>query len=98
MTTDPLHRELAHRAGDGIEVVLFWHEPTNELTVCLSDERTGAYFELAAAPDRALDVFEHPYAYAAFSGLHYEEELLPSWVEAAAVPGPALADSPEATR
>jgi hypothetical protein len=98
MTTDPSHRELAHRAGDGIEVVLFWHELTNELTVCLSDERTGAYFELAADPDRALDVFEHPYAYAAHNGLHYKEELLPSWVEAAAAPGPALADRPEAPR
>jgi hypothetical protein len=98
MTPDRSHRELAHRAGDGIEVVLFWHEPTNELTVCLSDERTGAYFELAADPDRALDVFEHPYAYAAFSGLHYEDELLPSWVEAAAVHAGALADHPETPR
>jgi hypothetical protein len=76
-------RELAHRASHGIEVVLLWHELTNDLTVCVSDQRTGAYFELAADPEHALDVFEHPYAYAAFNGLRYEETLLASWVEAA---------------
>ena len=76
-------RELAHRDNDGIEVVLFWNELTNDLTVSVSDQRTGAYFELAAEPERALDVFEHPYAYAAFNGLPYDHALLPSWVEAA---------------
>lgn len=76
-------RELARRAGDGIEVVLFWHELTNELTVCVSDQRAGTHFEIAAAPQCALDVFNHPYPYAAFAGLHYEEELLASWGKAA---------------
>jgi hypothetical protein len=76
-------RELAYRASDGIEVVLFWRELTNDVTVCVSDQRTGAYFEIAAAPERALDVFDHPYAYAAFAGLNCEEALLASWVEAA---------------
>jgi hypothetical protein len=75
-------RELAHRASDGVEVVLFWHEGTNELTVAVSDARSGAYFELAARPDEALDVFEHPYAHAAFRGLPYEEALLASWAHA----------------
>jgi hypothetical protein len=75
-------RELAHRASDGVEVVLFWHEGTNELTVAVSDARSGAYFELAAGPDEALDVFEHPYAHAAFRGLPYEEALLASWAHA----------------
>ena len=40
--------------------------------------------EVAAAPDNALDVFEHPYAYAAFRGLRYEDALLPNWERAAA--------------
>jgi len=35
------------------------------VTVTVSDERNGAYFELPAEPRRALDVFNHPYAYAA---------------------------------
>jgi hypothetical protein len=77
-------RELAHRATDGLEVMLFWHEATNELTVSVSDDRTGAYFELDAEPDEALDVFYHPYAHAAFRGVPYDEALLASWAEAAA--------------
>jgi hypothetical protein len=78
-------RELAYRATDGIEVVLFWHEPTNTLTVTVSDECSGAYFELAAEPDQALDVFKHPYAYAAFNDVPYTDALLASWAKAAAL-------------
>jgi hypothetical protein len=78
-------RELAHRATDGIEVVLFWHEPTNTLTVTVSDDRSGAYFELAAEPDHALDVFKHPYACAAFNDVPYNDALLASWAKAAAL-------------
>jgi hypothetical protein len=83
-------RELAHRASDGVEVVLFWHEVTNELTVSVSDAHSGAYFELAAGPDEALDVFEHPYAHAAFTGLPYQEALLASWAHAESESAPAL--------
>jgi len=78
-------RELAYRANDGIEVVLFWQQPTNTLTVTVSDERSGAYFELAAETDQALDVFKHPYAYAAFGDVPYTDALLASWAKAAAV-------------
>jgi hypothetical protein len=69
------YRKLAHRANDGVEVVLFWLAGTDELTVGVSDRRTGAYFELAAAPNQALDVFNHPYAHAASRDLPYAEEL-----------------------
>jgi hypothetical protein len=75
-------RELAHRASDGVEVVLFWKQDTDELTVCVSDERSGAYFELAADPTKALDVFYHPYSYAAFMGVPYDDALLASWAHA----------------
>jgi len=81
---DPVPRELAHRVSDEVEVMLTWHPVTGELTVSVSDRRTGGYFEVAAAPDNALDVFEHPYAYAAFRGLRYEDALLPNWERAAA--------------
>jgi hypothetical protein len=76
--TNP-YRELAYRANDGVEVLLFWHQNTDELTVTVSDQRSGAYFELAAAPDEALDVFNHPYAHAAFRGLPYADEPLALW-------------------
>ena len=87
--------ELAHRVNDGVEVVLFWHQITDELTVTVSDQRSGAYFELAAEPHHALDVFDHPYAHAAFRGLPYEAEPLASWVEAAANTGDVIADGSE---
>jgi hypothetical protein len=74
-TLEP-YRELAHRNNDGLEVVLLWHQPTDELTVTVSDERNGAHLELAVDPHRALDVFNHPYAHAAFQGLIYEEASL----------------------
>ena len=86
------YRELAYRANNGVEVVLFWHQNTDELTVAVSDEHSGAYFELAAAPDQALDVFNHPYAHAAFRGLPYAEASLPSWAEAVANHGYAITD------
>jgi hypothetical protein len=86
-TADAL-RELAHRVTDGVEVVLFWNSMTHELTVCVCDDRAGSYFELATEPDRALDVFYHPYSYAAFQGVPYEDELLPSWAHAASAPTP----------
>jgi hypothetical protein len=83
-TTQEPYRELSHREADGVEVVLFWHRPTDQLTVTVSDERNGAYFELPAEPHQALDVFNHPYAYAASQGLTYQEAPLPSSAEAIA--------------
>lgn len=71
-STDPTHqpyRELACRTNDGVEVKLLWNQMTEDVTVTVSDERSGAYFELDAPPGEALDVFKHPYAYAAFRGV-----------------------------
>jgi hypothetical protein len=73
------YRELAHRATDGLEIVLLWHQPSNGIMVAVSDARTGAYFELDAPPEEALEVFHHPYAYAAARGVPYDADLLPSW-------------------
>jgi hypothetical protein len=58
-------RELAAREGDGINVLLLWHPGRDALTVSVEDVRIGERFQLAVAPDRALDAFYHPYAYAA---------------------------------
>jgi hypothetical protein len=70
------YRELAQRASDGVEVTLYWHETRHELTVHVSDQRSGECFELAADPDRALDVFHHPFSYAASRGVVYCHVLL----------------------
>jgi hypothetical protein len=57
--------ELHHRSADGIEVSLLWSRGTNTLTVSVEDSRSGQSFELPAPAEKALDVFEHPFAYAA---------------------------------
>lgn len=56
-------RELAHRSSNGIQVSLFWNPADNGVTVAVDDVR-GVAFELAVAPEHALDAFHHPYAYA----------------------------------
>jgi hypothetical protein len=58
-------RELAARDSDGVHVRLLWHPVANAVTVAVEDERIGDRFQVAVAPDRALDAFHHPYAYAA---------------------------------
>ena len=58
-------RELAARESDGIQVLLLWHPDENAVTVSVEDARVGERFELAVAPERALDAFHHPFAYAA---------------------------------
>lgn len=61
----PQTRELAARDSDGIHVLLLWHPRENTLTVSVEDSRVRDGFRLAVAPDRALDAFYHPFAYAA---------------------------------
>jgi hypothetical protein len=56
--------ELAHRASNGIDVALLWSRCTGRLTVAVQDVRTGESFTIDAPNDRALDVYNHPYAYA----------------------------------
>jgi hypothetical protein len=57
-------RELARRSSAGVDVTLYWHPTLDELTVCVSDERHGAHFEIRPPRYLALDVYYHPYAYA----------------------------------
>jgi hypothetical protein len=61
----PNTRELAARESNGLHVVLLWHPREDALTVSVEDDRLGDGFQLAVAPDRALDAFYHPFAYAA---------------------------------
>lgn len=57
-------RELAVRAGDGIEVSLFWSKLRDRVTVAISDLRLDHAFEFEVDAVHALDAFNHPYAYA----------------------------------
>jgi hypothetical protein len=56
--------ELAHRSNHGLDVALLWSRSTGKLKVAVEDIRTGQSFTLDAPRDRALDVFNHPFAYA----------------------------------
>ena len=59
-------RELDRRTGDGIEVRLLWCQNDGHVTVAVTDSKTGETFELPVHEgERALEVFHHPYAYAA---------------------------------
>ena len=75
-------RELDHRSADGIDVSLLWHPTGDFLSVVVSDTKLGRAFELVLdEDDDAMDVFTHPYAYAAHRGLEFdvptrEEELV----------------------
>ena len=63
--TAPLTRELAARETDGICVQLLWNQDDGALAVSVEDERSGERFRFVVEPDRALDAFYHPFAYAA---------------------------------
>lgn len=67
----PGFRELDHRRNDGIDVRLLWNEVDNLVTVAVSDEKTGAAFEMAVEGHEARDAFLHPYAHAAFRNIDY---------------------------
>jgi hypothetical protein len=58
-------QELASRESDGLSVILLWHPRNDAVTVSVVDSRTGDSFQLAVQPERALDAFYHPFAYAA---------------------------------
>lgn len=63
-------RELDSRRNDGLHVRLVWREADNRVVVSVDDAKTGGAFTVEVGPrDRALDVFNHPYAYAAALGV-----------------------------
>ena len=73
--TFPARRELAYRSTNGIDVFLLWSPADDALAVVVIDENADS-FELVVDSTDALDVFEHPYAYAAYRGLGLVEAPL----------------------
>jgi hypothetical protein len=63
-----LPQELAHRSTNGIEVSLLWSRGNDTVSVFVADGRSGNTLRIDARRDNALDVFNHPYAYAAADG------------------------------
>lgn len=58
--------ELDVRAGDGIEVTLLWAKAIGRVWVAVRNHASGDELEVEVRDsDSPLDVFRHPYAYAA---------------------------------
>jgi hypothetical protein len=59
-------RELDSRISDGISVRLLWHPANGQVSITVDDAQSGEGFELVLRDgERALDVYRHPFAYAA---------------------------------
>lgn len=72
MTAQILHttHELHSRVTDGIQVRMLWNQHDGRVTVTVADDKTGDAFVVEVlAGERAMDVFHHPYAYAAWHGI-----------------------------
>jgi hypothetical protein len=75
-------RELAQRRNDGLDIRLLWDSATDRVSVALHDGKTGEGFEVEVGRgERALDVFHHPFAYAAFR--EAAKNRAPQYAEAA---------------
>ncbi len=67
---------LASRRSAGILVLLLWEADTNLAAVVVHDDLTGDEFELLVDADlNPMNVYEHPYAHAAWRGIDYRTEL-----------------------
>jgi hypothetical protein len=73
--TTTLIRELDRRISDGIEVRLLWRPQDEVVLVAVSDARTEESFAIEVREgEKPLDVFHHPYAYAAWHGIETNAE------------------------
>jgi hypothetical protein len=72
-------RELHNRVTDGIDVRMLWREHDGRVTVAVADSKTGDAFVVEVRDgERAMDVFHHPYAYAAWHRIETSPVALPT--------------------
>ena len=68
-TMNDYFRELDHRSNDRIDVRLLWRPSDDRVIVTVADGKTGDRFTVDVPEgESALDVFRHPFAYAAWLG------------------------------
>jgi len=65
MSPTPQIVELADRHSSDLDVSLFWSRISGRLWVDVKHLRSGRVARIKATPEKALDVFRHPFAYAA---------------------------------
>ena len=63
-STTATTRELARRLSGTDEILLLWHPESKRIEISIRDIATGVGFHLEVDPDRAIDAFYHPFAYA----------------------------------
>jgi hypothetical protein len=58
-------REVHSRSNDGIHVRMLWSQDDGRVFVAVDDSKTGQVFSVEVPQNaRALEVFNHPFAYA----------------------------------
>lgn len=63
-------RELDSRLSNGLQVRLLWNQANDRLCVVVLDTCSGSSFRIFVADnEQPLDVFNHPFAYAAHHGV-----------------------------
>ncbi len=62
-STRPI-QELAQRLSGPDVVLLLWHPEVEQVELSVRDSTTGVGFHVDVAPEKALDAFYHPFAYA----------------------------------
>jgi hypothetical protein len=63
-------RELHSRVNEGVHIRLLWCENDGRLAVAVTDTRSCEAFSIEIRDEEdALDVFNHPFAYAAWHGI-----------------------------
>jgi hypothetical protein len=63
--------ELTSRESAGLRVALLWDESSNYFAVSVWNAGARDAFELVVTGADALEIFHHPYAYAARRGVEY---------------------------
>jgi hypothetical protein len=56
-------RELARRASGGVEIALYWSPSDDSTSLEIFVAATAETITLGVAQERALDAFNHPFAY-----------------------------------
>jgi hypothetical protein len=71
-------RELCSRSCNGVDIALIWQRCDNTVMVVVVDHRNGETFLLEVDDgENALDMYHHPYAYAAYRQSPRESQALP---------------------
>lgn len=69
---------LASRESAGIRVTLLWAPGTDTAAVLVENDPADDQFELVVEAEvNPLDVYEHPYSFAAWRGVDYRTDPLP---------------------